>query len=252
MGKPLITIVIATYNSGKTLRRALQSVKNQTFQDWECLVVDGASKDDTIDIVKDFVAIDERFRYISEPDKGIYDAFNKGWKNACGEWIYYLGSDDWLTENGLKELSSFANTNFAILSGDVCVRHLDGRTTLRPAKDGKPDFGYHQGMIMRKSTIEQYGGFDMKYPVLADYDLIVRIMIDGGGMEIVKTTPIAFFSQGGTTSQVKTLYQTIKDKYDIYKRYHYYVKYPFYSASLYAFRKIRSMIYRGIRNKIRV
>ena len=80
----MVSIIIATYNSGKTLRRALDSVLNQSYQDWECIVVDGASKDNTIGIVKEYVKKDSRFRYISEPDHGIYDAFNKGWKMAKG------------------------------------------------------------------------------------------------------------------------------------------------------------------------
>ena len=63
----MVSIIIATYNSGKTLRRALDSVLNQSYQDWECIVVDGASKDNTIGIVKEYVSKDARFRYISEP-----------------------------------------------------------------------------------------------------------------------------------------------------------------------------------------
>ncbi len=71
-------------------KRALDSVLNQSYQDWECIVVDGASKDNTIGIVKEYVSKDARFRYISEPDHGIYDAFNKGWKMAKGQWVMYL------------------------------------------------------------------------------------------------------------------------------------------------------------------
>lgn len=109
----MVSIIIATYNSEKTLRRALDSVLNQSYQDWECIVVDGASKDNTIGIVKEYVKKDSRFRYISEPDHGIYDAFNKGWKMAKGEWVMYLGSDDRLTTNGFSEVfkdSNFRNT----------------------------------------------------------------------------------------------------------------------------------------------
>lgn len=75
-----VSIVIATYNSKKTLRRALDSVKNQSYQDWECVIVDGASKDGTVEIIKEYKNKDFRFRYISEPDNGIYDAFNKDGK----------------------------------------------------------------------------------------------------------------------------------------------------------------------------
>lgn len=117
----MISIIIATYNSGKTLRRALDSVLNQSYQDWECIVVDGASKDNTIDIVKEFVNKDSRFRYISEPDHGIYDAFNKGWKMANGEWMMYLGSDDEYTKDGIKALME--NSDGAdVVYGDTYIR----------------------------------------------------------------------------------------------------------------------------------
>lgn len=82
---PLVTVIIATYNASATLQKALNSVLNQSFQDWECIIIDGASKDNTIDIVKQYCKKDIRFRYISEPNNGIYDAFNKGWKMARGE-----------------------------------------------------------------------------------------------------------------------------------------------------------------------
>lgn len=98
----LVSIIIATFNSEKTLPKALNSVLNQSFESWECVIVDGVSKDGTIDIIKDYCAKDKRFRYISEADNGIYDAFNKGWKMAEGEWIYYLGSDDLLLGEALE------------------------------------------------------------------------------------------------------------------------------------------------------
>ena len=69
-----VSIIIATYNSERTIKRALESVMNQTHQNWECLVIDGNSKDKTIEIVNNFVKLDSRFRYISESDNGIYDA----------------------------------------------------------------------------------------------------------------------------------------------------------------------------------
>ena len=115
---PTASIVIATYNSAKTLRMSLESVLNQSFQDWECVIVDGASKDGTVEIIKEYSNKDARFRYISEPDNGIYDAFNKGWKMAKGEWVYYLGSDDLLMQDDLSNL--LQNTGHAdVLYGDV-------------------------------------------------------------------------------------------------------------------------------------
>ena len=120
----MVSIIIATYNSEKTLRRALDSVLNQSYQDWECIVVDGASKDNTIEIVKEYVSKDSRFRYMSEPDHGIYDAFNKGWKMAKGEWVMYLGSDDEYTMDGIKVLME--NSDGAdVVYGNVILKYSD-------------------------------------------------------------------------------------------------------------------------------
>ena len=116
-----VSIIIATYNSERTIKRALESVMNQTYQNWECLVIDGNSKDKTIEIVNNFVKLDSRFRYISESDNGIYDAFNKGWQKAKGKWIYYLGSDDWLEEDGLRLLMKEEDANTVILKD--CARN---------------------------------------------------------------------------------------------------------------------------------
>lgn len=129
----MVSIIIATYNSEKTLKRALDSVLNQSFQDWECIVVDGASKDGTIDIVKEFVSKDSRFRYVSEPDKGIYDAFNKGWKMAKAEWVMYLGSDDEYLRDGIAQLVYKIDDN-DIVYGDVVLKYNNGKEKLQKAK----------------------------------------------------------------------------------------------------------------------
>lgn len=90
-----ISIITATYNSGKTVGDTLKSVLAQTYHDYELLVVDGASKDNTLEVVKKMEPLFEgRMRYISEPDKGIYDAMNKGIRMATGDVIGILNSDD--------------------------------------------------------------------------------------------------------------------------------------------------------------
>ena len=247
MKNPLITIVIASYNSGKTIRRALQSVADQAFQDWECLIVDGASKDDTIDIVKVFAEKDSRFQYISEPDKGIYDAFNKGWKNARGEWMYYLGSDDSLTVDGLLNLSKECkNTDITTICGDVYVYNFDGRKSIIKGQDGKKGLGIHQGMLMRKNVIETMGGFDMSYKILADYDLMARMINKNYKFKVVESPPIACFTQGGMSSKFSSLMQWAKERYCINKK-NKNIKYPFWDCLNILYHKLRSNTYRKIR-----
>ena len=85
MNNPEISIIIATFNSGETLKKTLESVSLQSYQKWECIVIDGNSTDNTISILEEFENNDSRYSHISEPDNGIYEAFNKGWKLAKGE-----------------------------------------------------------------------------------------------------------------------------------------------------------------------
>lgn len=196
----MVSIIIATYNSEKTLRRAMNSVLNQDYQDWECIVVDGASKDGTIGIVKEFVAKDPRFRYISEPDNGIYDAFNKGWKMAKGEWIMYLGSDDEYTKEGIKALME--NSDGAdVVYGDTYFR-VNNRKQFKLQKSSRVKMGgfcCHQSLAMKKNVICKLGGFDERYRILADKDLVCRAISFGCIIKQVHF-PISIFCLDGISS----------------------------------------------------
>lgn len=90
-----VSIITASYNSEATLEATIESVYNQTYQDIEYIIIDGGSSDKTVSIIQKFEPLfSGRLKWISEPDKGIYDAWNKGLEIATGEWIAFLGSDD--------------------------------------------------------------------------------------------------------------------------------------------------------------
>lgn len=213
----MVSIIIATYNSEKTLRRAMNSVLNQDYQDWECIVVDGASKDGTIGIVKEFVAKDPRFRYISEPDKGIYDAFNKGWKMAKGEWIMYLGSDDEYTKDGIKALME-NSAGADVVYGDVILRYLNGRVKVQKASKvdfyGTSAFCCHQAVVMKTDVVKKMQGFDEAYKLLADWELLRRCGQTGHVYKYVDSS-IAYFSVGGASSNN---YFSTFEAYKIYRK----------------------------------
>lgn len=217
----LITIIIPTYNSERTVRAALESVHSQTFQEWECVVVDGASKDDTITIVKEFCKIDNRFRYISEKDHGIYDAFNKGWKMAKSPWVHYLGSDDRLTKTGFKELFEQPLNADLIGGGVYLVR--DGEKDKLQFTNGIG--GCHQGFITKRTVIERLNGFDERYKIFADKDLLIRI--EKAGYKVFNyRIPLAYFYIGGVSQSLKSLKTITIERYYSYKRNHY-VNFPF-------------------------
>lgn len=217
---PHLSIVVATYNSGKTLRSALESVFTQTFQNWECIIVDGASSDDTLEIAKEYVARDQRFRYISESDNGIYDAFNKGWKMAGGEWIHYLGSDDRLVQDGFQKLFS-QDIDADMIGGGVYLVRNGERDKLQYTQSAD---GCHQGFIVKKEVIDKLGGFDESYKIAADKDLLVRIATQGYRVINYKI-PIAYFYIGGVSQKFSSLTLVNIERYKIYKR-NYYKQFP--------------------------
>ena len=223
--KPIVSIIIATYNSEKTIRTTLASVLAQSFQGWECLVVDGASSDNTLSIIKEFCRIDERFRYISEKDNGIYDAFNKGWKLARGKWVHYLGSDDTLTIDGMRDVVAELDEAYTIVTGDVYLLREDGTSR---EQQYKGYFGCHQGVIMQRKAIEAFGGFDEQYRILADYDLMVRNYKEGNKVKNVRFF-IAFFYVGGESQKLSSQWKKMLERYRINKRYEM-MKFPFLSS----------------------
>lgn len=224
----MISIIIATFNSEKTIRTALSSVLNQKYQNWECLVIDGASKDNTINIIKEFVTKDKRIHYISEPDKGIYDAFNKGWKLAKGEWIYYLGSDDLLLSEGLENLIKETNTNFYdVIYGNV-IRKSPNGTIMKSKTCGHKSLPYqmlacHQGIITKKTLIQELNGFDSNIKAYADKDLYIRSILKKGKIRFLyKNVDVALFTSGGA-SEINL--DKFKEEIYIYKKNHLPFKY---------------------------
>ena len=212
-----VSIVIATYNSKKTLRRALDSVKNQSYQDWECVIVDGASKDGTVEIIKEYKNKVFRFRYISEPDNGIYDAFNKGWKIANGEWILYLGSDDELMPNGLCNLIKEADGYDAVY-GNIYLMKNGHKYKIQNSKQpdfyGTKAFCGHQALIMRRYVFHAVDGFDMNYSILADWDMLRRAGQKGYKFKHVDCIVSCFSTSGVSSGNLKATIES----YSIYRK----------------------------------
>lgn len=200
----MVSIIIATFNAANVLKAALDSVLTQTYQHWECIIVDGVSKDATLTIVEEYERLDKRFWHISEPDKGIYDAFNKGWKNANGKWILYLGADDFLEKDGLTTLVGNSNENIDIIYGDIILISPRGnKWTKRIASDCSCLKWHmccsHQSVLMRKSCLKQLAGFNLNYSILGDFDLLQRAYLEGFKFKRIDST-IAYFNTGGISS----------------------------------------------------
>lgn len=240
--KPQLSIIIATFNAANNLSNALNSILSLNYNDWECIIIDGASTDNTLNIIKSFEEKDVRFRHISEPDKGLYDAFNKGWQIACGKWIYYLGSDDCLTFNGLSQLmkqTEDVTENVAIISGGVIRIRQDSSKRILMSKGF---VGSHQSMIMKRMVLQKMNGFDyLRYRILADYDLFVRIKNHGYGVKNCDII-VAYFHAGGTSERLCFVKTILKEKYKIL-RHDRFCKHPLLIALHDSFRTVSGNIY---------
>ena len=231
MDQPLLSIIIPTFNSSGGIREVLESILNQRYKNFEIVLVDGASTDQTIEIIREYQQKFNSIHFISEKDQGIYDAMNKGARLAKGEWLYFIGSDDRLYDEGV--LSSFAGKAAA----DQTSEMIYGKVLMREGNEvygGK--FSYHrlilknichQAIFLKKSTFEQFGPFNIEYKVLADHDLNLKLFRHGIKARYMNRF-IAVFGAGGFSS---TYYDTLfVDRFE--EIYSDYVKNPLNRARL--------------------
>lgn len=178
-----ITIITVCFNSSATIEQTIQSVLSQTHADIEYIVVDGDSKDNTKEIIEKYN--NKISKFISEPDKGIYDAMNKGLKLATGDVIGILNSDDMYKNNHVlsKVADEFTN-NIACLCTDVEIFSGTQNNVIRyySCTRWKPwmfRIGHqppHPGFFARKSCYDQYGIFDTNYKSASDFDIMLRFI----------------------------------------------------------------------------
>jgi len=181
---PFLSIVIPTFNSGKTLRATLESISSQTLQDIEAIIVDGASTDTSVEIGKEFSVKYPFIKSISEKDKGIYDAMNKGISMANGEWLLFLGSDDTLFDNNVLDrvaLKIKENNSYKFFYGNVKVNSNFG-SSQDVIYDGEFSIEKlllknipHQAIFYHKDIFNEVGYYNINYPICADYDFNLKV-----------------------------------------------------------------------------
>ena len=181
-----ISIITVCLNSAGTIGDALESVGRQTFRDVEHIVVDGVSTDGTQEIVSAFTP--KVARLISEPDRGLYDAMNKGVAAATGDIIGYLNSDDVYADSDVlqKVVRVFADENVDGCYGDLVYVQQDDMSRVvrywrsRPYSPGLVERGWmpaHPTFFVKRSILQKLGGFDIRYRYQSDYELMVRLFL---------------------------------------------------------------------------
>lgn len=179
-----ISIIIATWNAAKTLRTCLDSIVPQLNKDVELILVDGGSKDETNEIIDSYG--DKVSVHISEPDKGIYDAWNKGVKKAKGDWVMFIGADDILLPSAIDTYIQTINNTPKIESYDYICAHneyVDLKGKLLKILGGKPSWSAQRRKMVaahvaslhnRQNLFNTIGGYNLDFKICADYELLLR------------------------------------------------------------------------------
>jgi glycosyltransferase involved in cell wall biosynthesis len=175
---PLVSIVTSSFNDCKLLKETIINISIQTYPNFEYIVIDGGSTDGTLDLLRNERRIDH---WISEPDRGIYDAWNKAIAISNGDYVAFLGAGDTYLDGGLNELIDLAmiHSSTDFIFGKVSVEGIN----LSPRLIGKAwswnlfsryMCTTHVGALHSRRLFERYGQFDVNYRIAGDYELLLR------------------------------------------------------------------------------
>ena len=195
-----ITIITATYNSEKTIRDTIDSVLSQSYNDIEYIIVDGYSKDKTISIIQSYGS---RIKYISEPDKGVYDAINKGLRMANGDYVLVLGSDDMLYDNKcIEHIVSEMHEKSNVYYGNVLWK---GTNHVHWGRFNKLKWAWsnisHQALFYPK-TVYKTHDYELKYRIYADNVYNLKLLKEGIKFSYIDQI-VTLYAMEGLSSNLK-------------------------------------------------
>lgn len=228
---PLISIITPCYNSISTISQTIESVLNQSYSNIEYIIVDGQSTDGTLDIIKKYLPISQnRIRYVSEADDGIYDAMNKGISMANGELIGIINSDDWYEQDAIKiVVDAYILHGPAVYHGMLRIFQNDEESSVVITNHHflANRMIQHPTCIVPKLYYSQYGLFNKYYMYAADYEFMIRLQKSGARF-IPLYKILANFREGGASENVKSRLEAL----DIKKKYRFISKKFYYAANL--------------------
>lgn len=223
----LVSIITVCYNSEKYIRDTMESVLNQTYDNIEYIIVDGKSRDNTLDIIKEYESkFNGRMKWISESDEGIYDAMNKGINLATGDIIATINSDDVYADN--KVLENIIRV-FNVEHCDACYGNVEmvNRDDLNQiSRVWKTDsdkyfsqlkYGWvpaHPSFFAKKRLYDEYGNFDLDFKIAADFDLICRFIEKNNiKLSYLDKTLVKMRIEGTSNNSLKAIYQGNKEAF---------------------------------------
>lgn len=173
---PKVSVVTIAYNAVNTIADTIRSVISQTYPNIEYIIVDGGSTDGTLEVIDAYR--DKITRFVSGPDKGISDGFNKGISMATGEWIALLNADDWYAADAVEYMISRAAPKDDVICGDIMMLGANGYSLLKKSKVSWLKLGMyvmHPTCFVRSSVYREVGGYDLSLKIAMDYDVFLRI-----------------------------------------------------------------------------
>ncbi|MDM7980524.1 MAG: glycosyltransferase family 2 protein [Rhizobium sp.] len=210
-----ISLITACFNSDKTVRDTINSVNIQTYPDIEHIVVDGASRDRTVEIAKELATRNPVI--VSEPDKGIYDAYNKGLGLATGEIIGFINSDDFYIDRDViaEVMAVFEDPSVQgcysdlvyVSPGDTNKVERVWKSKLLTAADFRRGLiPAHPTVFLRREVYEKYGDFDLSFKLAADYEFLLRLFYAAGiKARYVPRVWVRMRSGGATGQNLKSI-----------------------------------------------
>ena len=214
-----VSIITVTFNRAHIIRDAIEGVLRQNYKNYEYIIVDGVSKDNTVDILKEYEPkFEGRMRWISEPDKGLYDAINKGIKMATGDVVGIINSDDYFHRDDV-----FSTIAKAFEDDDSLEVTFGNERIIKP---DNPDVNYryeapwyfrpwmfrigleppHPSFYAKKELFEKYGYYKMGYVISADYDLMMRfLLVHKAKYKYLNHTILTFRASGISTDSSNRL-----------------------------------------------
>lgn len=217
---PLISVVIAVYNGKATLQQCLDSVTQQTYAHIELMVIDGGSTDGTVDLIR---ANAQKITYwISEPDRGIYNAWNKALAKASSDWICFLGADDYLWDSQvlarMAEQLALVSMDIRVAYGQIMLLNNNGSELYavgEPWANIKSRFRRtmcvpHPAVMHRRSLFADNGNFDETFRIAGDYELLLRELKTQDAF-FIEGLVMTAMRQGGVSSDPANTLQGLRE-----------------------------------------
>jgi len=203
---PKLSIITINLNNSTGLRKTIESVASQTFTDYEYIIIDGGSTDGSVEIIKEFA--DKITYWVSEPDKGIYNAMNKGIMIAEGIYLLFLNSGDTLISD-----PNILNTCQGKLTDDIvafdCILERDHKILGKRTQIERPTLFYvykyglkHQSTLIKRSLFDKIGMYNENYKVASDYEFWIRCFLQPEVTSRSYPIPLAIYELGGVSEQI--------------------------------------------------